>query len=136
MKSIALLATTVLLAGAATAGEIRHSITDSVQLKVNAAVTVSAPTSAQYTVSGTNIDVTALGTVAGGAGTFAILNNGQAFQFSESRLAAGNDSQVQTAGVAGTLAGALSPTGVATITAGGAGSDGIVQRTLELSVFK
>ena len=39
-------------------------------------------------------------------------------------------------GVAGSLAGTLSATGVPTVTAGGAGTTGIAQRSYELSVFK
>lgn len=136
MKRLALLATTVLLAGAATAGEIRNSITDSVQLKVAPTVTVTTPTSAQYSVSGTNIDVTTLGSTTGGLGSYDISTNGQAFQFSETRGVAGTETQVQTGGSAGALAGTLSSTGVATITAGGSGSEGIIQRSIELSVFQ
>jgi len=136
MKRFAFLATTVLFAGATHAAEIRNSITDSVQLKVAPTVTVTTPTSAQYSVSGTNIDVTTLGTVSGGIGVYDINTNGQAFQFSETLAAAGTETQVQTGGSAGGLAGTLSPTGVATVTAGGSGSEGIIQRSIELSVFQ
>ena len=38
-------------------------------------------------------------------------------------------------GTAGTLAGTLSPTGIATVTAGGQGTTAIGQRTVTLSVF-
>jgi len=41
----------------------------------------------------------------------------------------------QLAGDAGTLAGTLSGTSVPTVTAGGAGTTAIGQRTIELSVF-
>lgn len=136
MKRLALLATTVLFAGATHAGEIRSTITDAVQLKVVPSVTLTTPTSAQYSVSGTNIDVTTLGSASGGAGTYAINTNGQAFQFSETRISAGTETQVQTGGTAGSLAGSLSATGVPTVTAGGAGSEGVIQRSIELSVFK
>ena len=40
------------------------------------------------------------------------------------------------AGAAGSLAGSLSGTGVPTVTAGGPGSSGTAQRSIELSVFK
>jgi hypothetical protein len=135
MKRLALLATTVLFAGATHAAEIRNVITDSVQLTVNPTVTVTTPTSATYSVSGTNVDVTTLGKV-GTAGSYDIFTNGQAFSFSETTAVAGTSTQVHTAGTAGTLAGALSPTGVATITAGGPGSEGVIQRSIELSVFQ
>ena len=39
-------------------------------------------------------------------------------------------------GTPGSLAGTLSPTGIATVTAGGAGTTAIGQRTVELSVFQ
>lgn len=39
-------------------------------------------------------------------------------------------------GTAGTLAGTLSPTGVATVTAGGPGTTALGQRTVELTVFQ
>ena len=82
--------------------------------------------------------------------TYSINTAGQAFTFSESLIDAdtvpasistgavapyGNITST-AAGAAGTLAGTLSGTGVPTITAGGAGSTGTAQRTIELSVFK
>ena len=39
-------------------------------------------------------------------------------------------------GTAGSLAGTLSSTGIPTVTAGGAGTTAIGQRSIELSVFK
>ena len=90
-------------------------------------------------------------------GTYAINTNGQAFTFSESSNVGdvavttqsslssggridtpniyGETSQYQ-GGTAGTLAGTLSPTGISTVTAGGAGTTAIGQRTVELSVFQ
>ena len=47
-----------------------------------------------------------------------------------------SDSITSTGGTAGTLAGTLTATGVPTVTAGGAGTTAIGQRTIELSVFK
>ena len=91
----------------------------------------------------------------GGAGTYDVNTAGQSFTFSESinaadsvvtsqtaasgTIAAPNlygQSTTQLGGDAGSLAGTLSTTGVATVTAGGAGTTGTAQRTVELSVFK
>ena len=135
MKKVALLATTVLFAGATHAAEIRNVITDSVQLNVTPQVTITTPSSATYSVSGTNIDVTTMGGV-GNAGVYTIDNAGQAFSLSESKATAGNITQTQTGGTAGSLAGTLSNTGVGTITAGSAGSEALLQRSIELTVFE
>ncbi len=136
------------------AGEITHKIVDSVQLGVQGAAVQSTRVGAQYSVSGTNVNVTTLGGV-GSAGSYAINTNGSAFSFSESSITADTvvtsqsaasgtiaapnlygDSTTQLGGSAGSLAGTLSATGVPTITAGGPGSTGTAQRTVELSVFK
>ena len=136
------------------AGEITHKIVDSVQLGVQGAAVQSTRVGGQYSVSGTNINVTTLGGV-GSAGSYAINTNGSAFSFSESTITADtvvtsqsaasgtiaapnlySDSTTQLGGSAGSLAGTLSSTGVPTITAGGPGSTGTAQRTVELSVFK
>ena len=90
-------------------------------------------------------------------GSYTVTNAGQAFTFSESALIgdvpvteqtaltnAGRfgtpnlygDSLTYTGGYAGDLAGTLNPTGVATVTAGGAGTTAIGQRSVELSVFQ
>ena len=90
------------------------------------------------------------------AGSYTIDTDGQAFQFSESATVGdvavttqsslssggrvdtpniyGITSQYQ-GGTPGSLAGTLSSTGVPTVTAGGAGTSAIGQRTVELSVF-
>jgi len=136
------------------AGEITHKIVDSVQLGVQGAAVQSTRVGGQYAVSGTNINVTTLGGV-GSAGSYAINTNGSAFSFSESSITADtvvttqsassgtiaspnlySDSTTQLGGDKGSLAGTLSATGVPTITAGGPGSTGTAQRTVELSVFK
>ena len=136
------------------AAEITSKITDSVQLGVQGAAVQSTRIGASYSVSGTNIQSSAFGGVAG-AGTYSINTAGQAFSFSESiidadtpvttqtvtsgQIASPNlygDSVTQLAGDKGSLAGTLSPTGVATVTAGGAGTTATAQRTIELSVFK
>ena len=136
------------------AAEITSKITDSVQLGVQGAAVQSTRIGASYSASGTNISATSFGGV-GGAGSYNINNAGQAFTFSESFNAADSvvtnqsvssaviaspnlygDSVTQLAGDKGSLAGTLSPTSVATITAGGAGTTATGQRSIELSVFK
>lgn len=149
-----------------TAAEITSRITDSVQLTVDGPMVQSTRMGSSYSVSGTNISVTTLGGLTGGsatapatisAGSYAIDTDGQAFTFSESsnvgdvavttqsslssggRIEAPNiygDTTQYQGGTAGTLAGTLSSTGVPTITAGGAGTTSIGQRTVELSVFQ
>ena len=136
------------------AAEITSKITDSVQLGVQGAAVQSTRIGASYSASGTNIQATSFGGV-GGAGTYDVNNAGQAFTFSESYNAADTpvttqsvtsgqiatpnlygDSVTQLAGDKGSLAGTLSPTGVPTVTAGGAGTSATAQRSVELSVFK
>jgi len=136
------------------AAEITSRITDSVQLKVDGAAVQSTRIGASYSASGTNIKSTSFGGV-GGAGTYDIDTPGQAFSFSESINAADTpvtsqsvgtgviaspnlygDSVTQVGGDKGSLAGTLSPTGVPTVTAGGAGTSATAQRSIELSVFK
>jgi hypothetical protein len=130
------LLTAILLFGSsASAAEITSRITDSVSLKVNPQITITEPSSASYTVSGSNIDVTTLGGV-GTAGVYAINTNGQAYTFSETSAAAGTITTVQTAGTAGSLAGTLSGTTIPSVTAGGANTEAVGQRSVELSVFK
>jgi hypothetical protein len=131
------------------AAEITSKITDSVQLKVDAAASQAIRVGGQYSVSGTNIQSSTFGGV-GGAGTYSINTSGQAFTFSETSLSADTvPNSVSTgaiapygnvtstaAGSAGSLAGTLSGTSVPTVTAGGAGTTATGQRSIELSVFK
>ena len=136
------------------AAEITSRITDSVQLGVQGAAVQSTRIGASYSASGTNIQATSFGGV-GGAGSYDINTAGQAFSFSESINAADSvvtnqsvsggviaspnlygDSVTQLAGDKGSLAGTLSPTGVSSVTAGGAGTTATAQRSVELSVFK
>ena len=136
------------------AAEITSKIVDSVQLSVQGAAVQSNRVGGSYSVSGSNINVTTLGGV-GGAGSYGIDTNGQAFTFAETQRAADTavttqsvsggviaspnlygDSVTQLAGDKGSLAGTLSPTGVPTVTAGGAGTTATGQRSVELSVFK
>ena len=149
-----LLAFSLFFTTPAFAGEITNKIVDSVQLSVQGAAVQSTRVGGQYAVSGTNINVTTLGGV-GSAGSYAINTNGSAFSFSESSITADtvvttqsaasgtiaspnlySNSTTQLGGDKGSLAGTISPTGVPTITAGGPGSTGTAQRTVELSVFK
>jgi len=146
------------------AGEITSKITDSIQLNVQGAAIQTEKIGSSYSASGTNVNVTTLGGLTGGtssaaatmsSGSYAINTNGQAFTFSEAltvgdsttstqSVAAGviatptlyGKNTTQAAGDKGTLAGTLSPTGISTITAGGAGTSATAQRTIELSVFK
>ena len=46
-----------------------------------------------------------------------------------------SNNNVTTGGTKGSLAGTLSPTGVATVTAGGQGTTALGQRTVSLTVF-
>jgi len=153
MKRLALIFS-LFLTTPAFAGEITSKITDSVQLGVQGAAVQSERVGASYAVSGTNINVTTLGGV-GGAGSYGINTNGQAFSFSETSITADSvitnqsaangtiaspnlysNSTTQLGGSAGSLAGSLSGTGVPSVTAGGPGSTATAQRTIELSVFK
>ena len=90
-------------------------------------------------------------------GSYAINNDGETFSFTETALVGdvpvtsqsslssggridtpniyGNTTQYQ-GGTPGSLAGTLGGTSVPTVTAGGAGTSAIGQRTIELSVFQ
>ncbi len=165
MKKVALLAAPFLMMSPVSAGQINSIITDSVQLTVDGPAVQSTRIGSSYSVSGSNISVTTLGGLTGGTATAAatpctssydINTDGQAFTFSESitvgdtpvtsqdTLAGGlftdpnlyGDSITNTGGTAGSLAGTLSATGIPTVTAGGAGTTAIGQRTIELSVFQ
>jgi hypothetical protein len=148
------------------AAEITSRITDSVQLTVDGPTLQSTRIGSSYSVSGTNVAVTTLGGLTGGsataaatvsAGDYDIGTDEQAFNFSESITIGdtpvtsqtaiatggtvatpniyGNTTQYQ-GGTAGNLAGTLSSTSIPTVTAGGAGTTAIGQRTVELSVFE
>jgi hypothetical protein len=153
-KVITALAASFFVMPSSFAAEITSRITDSVQLGVQGAAVQSTRIGASYSASGTNIQSTSFGGV-GGAGTYDINTAGQAFTFSETFrdadtavttqsvssgvIASPNlygDSVTQLAGDKGSLAGTLSGTGVPTVTAGGPGTTGTAQRSIELSVFK
>ena len=153
MKKL-LLVFSLFLVNPASAAEITSKITDSIQLGVQGAAVQSTRIGASYSASGTNIQATSFGGVSG-AGSYDVNTAGQAFSFSETFNAADTpvttqsvssgviaspnlygDSVTQLAGDKGSLAGTLSPTGVASVTAGGAGTTATAQRSVELSVFK
>ena len=158
-----LLAFSLFFAIPVNAAEITSKITDSVQLKVDGAAVQSTRIGASYSMSGTNIQFSGqnnsfgLNQTGGYSDATPTINTaGQAFTFSESFNAADTpvttqtrsnqgtidspnlygDTVTQVDGEKGTLAGTLSPTGVPTVTAGGAGTSATAQRSIELSVFK
>ena len=152
------------LAAPASAIEVRSTIVDSVQLTVDGPAVQSTRIGGSYAVSGNNVSVTTLGgidtsstAIGVSSGSYSINTDGQAFSFSESGLTGDSivtsqstlatDGQVATpnlygetvqsqGGTAGNLAGTLSATGISTVTAGGAGTTAIGQRSVELSVFR
>ena len=165
MKRLLLLTSTLFLVSPVSSAEVTSRITDSIQLTVDGPAVQSTRIGSSYSVSGSNIAVETLGGLTGGsataaqtisAGSYDIKTDGQAFTFSETSLvgdtpvtsqtalssglvAAPNlysDSITSSGGTAGSLAGTLSGTSIPTITSGGAGTTGIGQRTIELSVFK
>lgn len=150
----------------ASAAQITNRIVDSVQLTVDGPSVTSTRLGSSYTASGSNVTATTLGGLHGGSATAAPTitigdydqtTDGQAFTFSESAFVGDTVATTQTSltsagrvdepkiyssntqyqgGTAGTLAGTLTVGGVPTVTAGGAGTTGIGQRTVELSVFQ
>lgn len=153
----------------ASAGEIRNTIIDSVQLTVDGPALHTTRQGGTYSVSGNNVavgnnglggwngDLTNNGAPDFDAGTYTVNTAGQSFTFSESitlpddpvtdqvAVTSGGrvdepvlfgDSTQYQGGTAGSLAGTLSPTGISTVTAGGAGTTAIGQRSVELSVFR
>ena len=164
MKKLAFIVAPFFVMSSVSAGEITSRITDSIQLTVDGPAVQSTRIGSSYSVSGNNVSVTTLGGLAGGTATAAptigtssydIDTDGQAFSFSESAMIGDatvtsqslnsglisspnlyGNSTTYTGGTAGSLAGTLSPTGISTVTAGGAGTTVIGQRTVELSVFE
>ena len=125
--------------------------------RIGSSYSVSGTNVAVTTMGGlTGASATAPATVS--AGSYAIGTDEQSFSFSESVTIGdtvvtsqstvcpttgrvltpniyGNTTQYQ-GGLAGDLAGTLSATSIPTVTAGGAGTTAIGQRTVELSVFQ
>jgi len=165
MRKVLLLVLPLIIMTPAKAAEIRNTIVDSVQLTVEGPAVQSTRIGSSYSVSGSNVSVTTLGGLTGSsattpaslsAGSYDINTDGQAFTFSEgvtigdtpvtaqstldttgrfATPALYGDSITSTGGNTGSLAGTLSATGTPTVTAGGAGTTAIGQRTIELSVF-
>ena len=148
------------------AAQITSRIVDSVQLTVDGPSVTSTRLGSTYSTSGSNVTATNLGGLHGGSataaptitvGSYEQTTDGQAFSFYESGFIGDTPVTEQTAmssggridtpnlygsstqwqgGTAGTLAGTLTVGGVPTVTAGGAGTTAIGQRTVELSVFR
>jgi len=165
-KVLLALAGTAFFVMPASAAQITNRIVDSVQLTVDGPSVTSTRMGSSYSASGSNVTATTLGGLHGGSATAAPTitigdydqtTDGQAFTFSESAFVGDTVATTQTSltsagrvdepkiyssntqyqgGTAGTLAGTLTVGGVPTVTAGGAGTTGIGQRTVELSVFQ
>ena len=142
--------------------DITHKLSSSIQLQVNAAATQVERIGSSYSVSGNGVDTTdgttvntvSAGTITAGVmapGTIAATQDvpGASFSYSATYIqgdavsqsapsvgAVSNFSdQVSTAaGTAGDLAGTITPAGVMTITAGGAGTVATGQFVNELTV--
>jgi hypothetical protein len=153
----------MMTAGVANANELTSRHSSSIQLTVEGPVVQSTRLGSSYSVSGSNINVTTLGGLTGGSATapatigstsYAISNNGQAFNFAETSLigdtpvtsqtalsggqfASPNlygQSTTQSGGTAGSLAGTINTAGDMTITAGGAGTTATGQFVTEVTV--
>ena len=165
-KVLLALAGTAFFVMPASAAQITNRIVDSVQLTVDGPSVTSTRLGSSYTASGSNVTATTLGGLHGGSATAAPTitigdydqtTDGQAFSFSETAFVGDTVATTQSAltsggrvdepkiyssntqyqgGTAGTLAGTLTVGGVPTVTAGGAGTTAIGQRTVELSVFR
>ena len=165
-KVLLALAGTAFFVMPASAAQITNRIVDSVQLTVDGPSITSTRLGSSYSVSGSNINASTLGGLGTSSashaasitdGTYTVNTSGQAFTFSETAMVGdtavanqatltsggrvdapnlyGSSTQFQ-GGTAGTLAGTLTVSGVPTVTAGGAGTTAIGQRTVELSVFQ
>lgn len=152
--------------GTANAIEINSVVTDSVQLTVEGAAVQSTRIGSSYSVSGNNITATTMGGLSGGSavdtptisiGSYEQTTDGSAFTFveagligdtpvtSQTAVSSGGriegpnlygDTFTQVGGTAGSLAGTITLGGVPSVTAGGAGTTAIGQRTVQLSVFR
>jgi len=163
MKRFLFVLTATLLATPAQA-DITHKIQSSVSLSVDGAGSVATRIPSSFAVSGNNVTLSAepvLGTLTSGTalgytpGEYSITTAGDAFSYSES-YTEGDDvpavlSTTVTSGVvpalpqygsvtttsgghAATLAGSLATDGAMSITAGGAGTQAILQLIQELTI--
>ena len=165
MKKALLAFSMLLMSGAAAnAGGLTSRLSSSVQLTVDGPVVSSTRLGSSYSVSGSNISVTALGGLTGSsatapatisAGTYGISTDGDAFSFTESQFVGDtvvtadslgtngrfdaptlySDNTIQAGGTAGSLAGTIDTTGSITLTAGGPGTTAIGQFVSEITVF-
>ena len=152
----------LMTASAANAGALTHKLSSSVQLTVDAAATNVTRLGSTFSISGSGVDTTdgttantlSVGTITSGVytpGTIAATqdNPGSSFSFSQSYTqgdaiptsavtvgAVANFGNITstTAGVAGSLAGTIAPTGAITLTAGGAGTTATGQFVSEITV--
>ena len=161
----ALTAASALTTTAAFAGETTSVHTVQTQLSVDTLSVRNERLGSSATFSGENIGITSLGQLgnaaAGTASAYTAgvytgaVAAGASTQFSESvflgssatamtptvaaglatALGASDIQTVSNGGIAGTLAGTNGATGAATITAGGAGTDAIITRSLSMTVF-
>ncbi len=162
-KAFIALGMILMTTSAANAGGIVSSHSSSVQLTVDAARSVATRIGSSFSISGSNIDTTdgtTAGTVSAGTitsgiyapGTISATQDtaGSAFSFSQSYTqgdavptAAPTVGDVPnfssltsyTAGTAGDLAGTVTSAGVLTVTAGGAGTSGVGQFVLDITVI-
>lgn len=126
--------------------------------RIGSTYAVSGSNISVTTLGGLSVDdCTTTSSAPFNAGSYSIDTDGSAFTFTESAIHGDNpvtsqstlasDGQVATpnlygdtvqsqGGTAGNLAGTLSATGIPTVTAGGAGTTAIGQRSVELSVFR
>ena len=139
----------LMTAGAANAGGIVSKHSSSVQLTVDAARSTAVRIGDSYSASGSNIAVTAMGTL-GTAGTYDVHTAGQDWSFTESMtvkdaiptaaITTGdtpNFSNITsyTAGTAGSLAGTIDSSHAMALTAGGAGTVATGQFVSEITVI-
>ena len=162
MKKVLIAFGMLLMTSPVYAGAISTKHSSSVSLTVDAARSVATRIGSSYSVSGSNIDTTdgtTAGTVSAGTitsgiyspGTIAATQDtaGAAFSFAQSYTQGDavptsaptvgdvpNFSSLTsyTAGTAGTLAGTVTSAGILTVTAGGAGTNGVGQFVSEITV--
>jgi len=161
MKSALILAALVLAAAPAKA-DITHKIQSSISLTVDGAGSVAEKIGSSYSVSGTNITLDTAGGLSsltsGSAvgytpAAYSVTTAGDAFSFTETYNEGDNALSSTTVtsgavgalpvygkvtttagGVAGNLAGTISPDFTTTITAGGAGTSAVSQFVSELLI--
>lgn len=162
IRSIGVSALALALVSPAYAGSITHRLQSSVQLSVDAAATQASRIGSTYSIQGNNIKLDTaggLGTLTAGAAVgysaadYSIINAGESFSLTESyiegdatptNLTIGSGVAAAlpvlgsttsfAGGVAGALAGTIDSAGTLTLTAGGAGTQGLGQFTSEIQV--